>query len=126
MLGLTFTSLTPSQEQILGQLRQILPILGTLAVSFGLMKPEVAGDTVAAILNLTGAAMVVGSMVWSLVDKTRASLVRKVDAIAKEPDSPVKVVITTNTPEGVALAKSMPGNTTMPAGTLDATSAARA
>ena len=118
-------NLTPSQEQLMGQLRQILPVLGTLAVSFGLLKTEDVGNVIAIILNVTGAGMVIGSMAWSAYSNTRASMVAKVDAIAKEPSSPVVAVITTNTIEGRKLANSMPGTTTVPAGTLEAAKAAR-
>ena len=44
--------------------------------------------------------------------------------VAKDPGSPVKGVITTNTPEGVALAKSIPGPLVAAAGSSDAKSIA--
>lgn len=114
-----------SQEQVLGLLRQILPIIGTLLVSLGLMKPETVGNFTSTILTIAGPVMIVISAIWSLIDKTKTSMVAKVDAMAKDPTSPVVGIITTNTPEGKDLANSMPGSTTVVAGTIAAAEVAK-
>ena len=106
-----------SQEQILGQLRQILPVVGTILVSLGVMKPETVGNLTSTILVIAGPIMIIVSAVWSLIDKTKTSMVAKVDAMAKDPTSPVLGVIMAPTAEGKDLAASIPGSTTVVAGT---------
>mgnify|MGYP001612760081 FL=1 len=115
-----------SQEQVLGQLRQILPVIGTILVSLGVMKPETVGNLTSTILVIAGPIMIIVSSVWSLVDKTKASMVSKVDAMAKDPTSPVLGVIVAPTAEGRDLANSLPGMTTVPAGTVAADNIAKA
>lgn len=63
--------------------------------------------------------------IWQQLVKTDAAKVAMVDAIAKDPASPVQAVITTNTIAGRDLAASLPGNTTVIAGTFDAQVAAK-
>ena len=106
-----------SHEQVEGQLRQILPIVGTIMTCLGLMKPETVGNWTAFILVTAGPVMIIASSVWSLIDKTRNSMVAKVDAMAKDPTSPVLGVIMAPTAEGKDLAASIPGSTTVVAGT---------
>ena len=114
-----------SQEQWLGQLRILLPALGMLAVASGFMSQTLADLWVSKLLIISGPLMIVVGSVWSAIDKTRASLVAKVDAMAKDPTSPVAGVIMTNTPDGRALAAGLPGNTTVVAGSPDAANIVR-
>jgi hypothetical protein len=65
-------------------------------------------------------------LIWSMFVHTQDNAVRVVDAIAKQPDSPVRVIITETTVAGKALAEDMPGKTTVVAGTVAAISLAKA
>lgn len=114
-----------SQEQIMGLLRQILPVLGTLLVSLGVVKQGTWDSFFTLILTIAGPLMIVASAVWSTVDKTQAALVAKVDALAKEPASPVLGVVMANNIEGRELAESLPGKTTVVAGSNEAVNLVR-
>jgi len=59
--------------------------------------------------------------VLSLLSHTQKGSVAVVDAMAKDPASPVKGVVAKDTVAGRNMADAMPGDTTMPAGTLGAT-----
>lgn len=117
--------LAMTQEQWMGLLRQILPVLGTLAVSLGVLTPDQVGRGSAFILTIAGPMMIIASAVWSIIDKSDTSLIAKVDVIAKDPTSPVQGIVTANTPEGRDLAEKIEGNTTVQAGTQAAATLAR-
>lgn len=68
------------------------------------------------------ALVAIGLAVWSGFQHTTTNLVKSVDAIAQQKDSPVKAVITKPTAAGQELAASLP--TVVVAGTLDAVKAA--
>lgn len=76
--------------------------------------------------QIAGAAIVLAGIVFGFKTNTVPALVAKVDAIAKLPDSPVQAVITTADAKGMELANSLPGSTTVPAGTVQAAAIARA
>ena len=65
-------------------------------------------------LSLMASAAV---FVWGLFVHTQKNAVAVVDTIAKQPDSPVKAVVLEPTPTGRDLAESLPGDTTVVAGT---------
>lgn len=69
------------------------------------------------VISVTGLIVIT---VWRLIAHTQKNAVAVVDAIAKQPDSPVKAVLVEPTPEGLAIASSLPGTTTVPAGTAQA------
>jgi hypothetical protein len=74
------------------------------------------------VLSLA-ASIIVG--VWGLFVHTQTNAVAVVDTMAKSPDSPVKVIVVEPTAEGKALADSMPGHTTVVAGTANAAAAVK-
>lgn len=118
--------MTPSQEQIMEQLKLLLPAIGGVLTMIGVLTPAESAHWITTIMNAVGPLLILGGMIWGVLDKRQSSLVAKVDALAKDPNSPVQAVLTTNTPEGRALAAEIPGATTVPAGTIDAANLARA
>jgi hypothetical protein len=115
-----------SQEQVMEQLKLLLPAIGSILTMLGIMTPAEYASWATAILGAIGPMFILGGMIWGVVDKTRASLIRKVDVIAKDPTSAVLGIVTTNNAEGRDLSASMDGNTTVTAGTPAAASMARA
>jgi hypothetical protein len=63
-------------------------------------------------------------LVWSMFVHTQTNAVAVVDAIAKDPNSPVKAIVTESTIAGRELAQALPGKTTVIAGTAAAAAAA--
>lgn len=88
-----------SQEQILGLVRQILPVLGGVAVSFGWLTTNQVSDVTATLLQIAGPIMIVGSAIWSAINKTKANLVSTVAALPE-----VKTIELKPTVAGTALA----------------------
>jgi len=64
--------------------------------------------------------------IWGLTVHTKSNAVAVVDQIAKEKDSGVKAVIMEPTVAGREIANSMPGNTTVVAGSQAAATIAKA
>ena len=92
-------------EQWMGLVRQLLPVLGGIAVSFGwLTKDQVAGVT-ATILQISGPAMILASTIWSVWTNTKASLATKVAAMPE-----VKEVVLHPTEAARDIAQATPPN----------------
>lgn len=105
-------SAVPSQDQVMGQLRVIIPALGTIATAFGVTAAE-AGSYTQIGLVLVGPISYVVVAIWQLIADSRASIM----AAAAKPVAPgvarPQIVLP---PEEKALADALPSNVTaMPA-----------
>ena len=100
----------------------VASLLGVFIAKWPLLGTILDPATQAA-LGTVVAAIVVG--VWSQLTKSDAAKVAMVDALAKDPASPVKGVILESTIAGQNMAKTLPGKTTVVAGTFDASTLAR-
>jgi putative heme iron utilization protein len=72
----------------------------------------------------SGVVLSLVPLAWSMFVHTQTNAVAVVDAIAKQPNSAVKAVVTESTVAGRELAESMPGNTTVVAGSSAAAAVA--
>lgn len=68
--------LTPSQNQIMGILRQLLPALGAVAVTLGWVTQEQLGQVTAIILELAGPIMLIAGWALSLKANTKTSIIK--------------------------------------------------
>lgn len=75
--------LTPSQNQIMGLLRQVLPALGTVAVTLGWITSDQLGQITAIILQLAGLITLVISFVLSLKANTKTSIIKATAGMAE-------------------------------------------
>ena len=89
-------------DQIAGTIRQFLPFVSGIATALGLTWFD---GLAAAILNVLGPAMALGSLVWSLVSKTHANTLTSAAAIPG-----VAGIVLTDTNAGRALAANTPAN----------------
>lgn len=94
-----------STEQIMGLIRQILPVLGGIAVSLGWLTSGQVGDLTATVLQIAGPGLIIISTIWSLLNKTQANLVA---TVASMPE--VKKVELQPTVAGVTLERQTPPN----------------
>lgn len=78
-----------SNDQITGQLRQILPILGSIAVALGWISPEKSNLLISNILAVIGPIMIIAGIVWTAVANTQKAIMQSAAAV------PGTVVITT-------------------------------
>ncbi len=75
------------------------------------------------IISIIGSGYLTAAL--GLHNASPEAKVKAVDALAKDPTSPIVGVVTANTPEGKAIANSIPGNTTVVANSPGANSVAQ-
>jgi hypothetical protein len=123
----------PTQSQVYAAGRHVLTasvaIIGTLA-TMHLISADDAGKITDAFSQIgSGLASVatgvttlvgIGSAFYAALTASKSHQVAAVGELAKVPGSGVAGVITTPTPEGRALAESIPASTVVAAGTSDA------
>ena len=116
-------------EQLKSAVRWFLQTFGGALAGWFAAKGWFTIDQVTSVLNsptTISVIVAIASGIWGLFVHTQTNAVTVVDTIAKQPDSPVKAVVTEPTAEGRALADSIPGNTTVVAGSVAATTLAKA
>ena len=96
----------PSQDQVMGQLRIIIPALGTIVTAFGISSAQ-AGSWTQLALGIVGPMSYVIVAIWSLIANSRASIM----AAAAKPATPgaekPQIVLPASEAE---LAKTLPAN----------------
>lgn len=106
-------------EQVKSAVRWIITTFGPTIIAHGYASAstlEIAGGIVVSIVPL----------IWAMSVHTQQNAVAVVDTIAKQPESPVKAVVTEPTEAGRDLAAALPGNTTVVAGSSAASNVAKA
>jgi hypothetical protein len=116
-------------EQAKSAVRWFVSTFGGVIAGWFAAKGWFTIDQVLSVLNSPTVLSLAASVavgVWGLFVHTQSNAVAVVDTIAKQPDAPVKAVILEPTPAGIALAQTIPGNTTVVAGSSAAVTLARA
>lgn len=116
-------------EQLKSAIRWVISAFGAGIAGWFAAKGWFTVDQVTSVLNsetTISIILAIASGAWGLFTHTQRNAVAVVDTIAKQPDSPVKAVVTESTPAGRELAEAMPGNTTVVAGSSAATDLAKA
>lgn len=90
----------------MGQLRVIIPALGTIVTAFGVTSAQ-AGSWTQLALGMVGPLSYVIVAIWSLVANSRASIM-KAASKPVTPDAPPPQIILP--PQEKALADSLPAN----------------
>ena len=97
-----------TQDQLMGLLRQLAPIFGTLLTVFG-VKSATANALVDMIMTIAGPIMLVGSAIWAFIANSRASIMTS----AAKPATPGAAAPEIILPKSEkALADSLPSNVT--------------
>ena len=105
-------------EQLKSAVRWMIAPFGPFLIAHGYAS--------SGTLELAGGVLVsLAPLIWGMFTHTESNAVTVVDAIAKEPGTPVKAVILDSSPAGKELAAALPGDTTVVAGTTQAAAAAR-
>ena len=115
-------------EQAKSSARWLVSTFGGMVAGWFAAKGWFTIDQVTSILSSETTISVLASIgvgVWGYFVHTKNNAVAVVDLIAKEPGTPVKAVILDASPAGKELAASLPGDTTVVAGTTQAAAAAR-
>lgn len=96
----------PTQDQVMGQLRVIIPALGTLVSAFGVSSTSV-NSTVAMLMTAVGPISYLISAAWSFFANSRASIM----ASAAKPVAPGVAAPQIVLPvQEAALAQTLPSN----------------
>jgi hypothetical protein len=77
------TNYIPSQDQVMGQLRVVIPALGTIVTALGLSQAQANSYTQIALASIGPISYIVVAM-WSLVANSRASIMKA----ASKPAAP--------------------------------------
>lgn len=72
-----------SVDQAMALFRQILPILGALAVSFGWIAPERVAPLMANVLSIAGPAMIFGGAIWAMIANSKTSIIASASAMTE-------------------------------------------
>jgi hypothetical protein len=98
----------PSQDQVMGQLRILIPALATAATAFGVSQTEAGSYVQIAMASIAPISYVIVA-IWSLIANSRASIMK---AAAKPVDAntPAPQIILPR--EEADLAAKLPNNVT--------------
>ncbi len=107
-----------NSEQVKSAVRWIITAFGPFLTAHG----YITSDSLEAI---GGVLVALIPLAWSMYVHTQKNAVAVVDKIAQQPGSPVKAVITEGTEAGRQMAASLPGSTTVVAGSQAAKRAAQ-
>lgn len=69
-----------TQDQMMGLLRQILTVAGTLATAFGWMTPDKVAYWTGLILQIAGPLALVAGAVWTIIANSKASIASSIGA----------------------------------------------
>jgi len=112
----------PNSEQIKSILRWVISTFGATLAGFLAGKGIVDKDALVSVLNseavtqiATAAVMPLIALTWSIISRREKNITAATAALSN-----VAGVITTDTPEGKALAKSVPDPSVAAAGTVTA------
>jgi hypothetical protein len=72
-----------SGKQIQELLKQVLPILGTLAATFGWIAPEKVEPLISSIAAAAGPVLILAGVVWGLISSTKAA---RLNSAAEVPE----------------------------------------
>lgn len=109
-------------SQAVSAIDRVATVFATWVLTYLTSKGIISTSDAAAFLPILIAIPVA---VWGLYKNRQSALIAQMGKIAADPESPVKAIITTNTPEGRALADAVPDNSIVAAGTIEATKIAR-
>jgi|ERR1035437_5568786 hypothetical protein len=103
-----------TQDQMIAQLRLLIPALGTVATALGVSSTS-SSSYVNLALTAIGPIAYVATVAWSLVANNKASITKSMAGMketeVKQSADGTKVTITTTDPTLVAAAKSVPQTT---------------
>ena len=97
---------TPTQDQIMGQLRVVIPALGTIVSAIGVSSTSV-GYWEGIILAAVGPISYLITVVWSLIANSRASIIASAAQPVAPGVPPPQIVLPV---QEAALAQSLPSN----------------
>jgi len=100
-------SYVPSQDQIMGQLRILIPAVGSIVSVLGIYSADKTGALVASLLTAVGPISYVIGAGWSLYANTRKSIML---AASKPLDSNTPAPQIVLPKEEAALAQTLPTN----------------
>lgn len=68
-------------DQISGQLRQLLQAVGAILTTLGFLAPGVADNWITTIMQVIGPLGMIGGVVWSILSNRKSSIIASASAI---------------------------------------------
>lgn len=99
-----------SSEQWLALLRQVLPMLGGMAIALGWLTVNQVSELSAALLGAVGPLTILGSAVWAIYLRKKSEIIKSAAAIPEvkkitlDPASPETKDLNQATPHNVVVA----------------------
>lgn len=93
-------------DMAMGLVRQVFPFLGAVAVTMGLLKPEVATSLVDQALVVGGGIITLIGTAWAIKANTKASILQSAEQmpeVHKIEVSDPKLILETKTPKVTAV-----------------------
>lgn len=100
-----------SNDQIMGLLRQVLPVIGGIGVTLGWVTTDQVAAGTQFLLQIASPLAIIVGLTWSLIANMKSSILQ---SAAQMPD--VRAIVMEPTPDGHALAASVPHENVVPAG----------
>ncbi len=98
--------LTPSQDQVMGQLRIIIPSLGTLVTAFGVTTAQANSWTQLALASVGPISYIIVA-IWSFIANSRESIMKSAAKPVDANTPPPQIILPK---EEAALAQVLPTN----------------
>jgi hypothetical protein len=98
---------TPTQDQVMGQLRAIIPAVGTIISALGFMSADKVGPIVSTLLTAVGPISVIIVGLWSWVSNSRAAIMAAAAKPVAPGVPPPQIVLPA---QEAVLAQSLPDN----------------
>ena len=94
-----------TQDQLMGLIRQLLPVVGGIAVALGWFTADQVGKLMQVILQIAGPVSVVLGAIWSLIANGKVSILT---SAANMPEvKKIVVAAAESTPEATEAARSL-------------------
>jgi lysozyme family protein len=102
--------ITPSQDQIIAQLRILIPILGTIISATGWVSADKMGPIISNLLIALGPLSYLIASIWSFIANSRASIMASAAKPSMPGEEPPQIQLA---PSERNLANSLPSNVTV-------------
>lgn len=93
-------------DQLMGLVRQVLPLLGGLAIGLGWLTADQVGKITQLVLQIGGPLITLIGVIWAFVANSKASILT---SAANMPEVK-KIVLEPSAPEAPTLSQTTPNN----------------
>jgi hypothetical protein len=82
-----------TQDQLMGLIRQLIPVIGGLLVSIGFLSPETVAKLTGLWAQIGGGLVVVIGGIWAYVANSKASIIKSATAMPEVDSTKLQAAI---------------------------------